>query len=148
MKKTLVFIGIVFAALVVVWGYKDEAKSKEAVSRPEDGEPVFISKKLFFNPDSLNYYAAIAYKDDDPKGLFVTGMTYYLKESYSEFIPGYPTPNKEDADIMILHSADLGYPDAIQFIHCMAKNGCWDYCMPEDKVTLGYREIINDHGTE
>lgn len=136
MKKTLVFIGIVFASLVVVWGYKDGATSKELVSKPVDGEPVLISKKLFYNPDSLSYYAALAYKDDDPKGLFVTGATYYLRQEDPEFLPGYPTPDKEEADIMLLHSADLGYPDAIQFIHCMAEHGCWNHSMPEDKATL------------
>ena len=130
----LCLLVVLVAGLIVLAGYKKGVNLSEP--QPEDGNPVKISKALFYNPDSLSFYAAIAYKDDDPKGLFVTGMTYYLRENDPDFLPDYPAPNKEDAEIMLLHSADLGYPDAIQFIHCMEYHGCWNHSMPEDKVTL------------
>ena len=33
-------------------------------------EPVELSKSLFFNPDSIAYYSAIAAREDDPRALF------------------------------------------------------------------------------
>ena len=106
---------------------------QEQSSKLEDGEPVAIRRSLFYNPDSLRYYSALAYKDDDPKGLFVTGMTYYLRQDDPDFLPGYPTPSKEEADIMLLHAADLGYSEAIQFIHCLWNNNQWDKLLPESR---------------
>ena len=136
-RNFLLYALLVLCAGLIIWlGYRQGAQTAVPESRPEDGQPVNISKALFFNHDSLTYYAALAYKDDDPKGLFVLGMTYYLRVNDPDFLPDFPNPDKDEADIMLLHAADLGYPDAIQFIHCMHNNGCWNHSLPEDKVTL------------
>ena len=136
MKKTAIILGVLLAVLVVVLGYKNGVNSRVQQPRPEDGNPVELSKSLFYNQDSLMYYAEKAYLHDDPKGLFVIGITTYLKAQD----PDYPEHNlyvsRDEGDIMLLHSADLGYPDAIQFIHCLNNHGCWNHSMPEDKVTL------------
>jgi hypothetical protein len=130
MKKTLIFIGIVFAALVVAWGYSDGAKSNELVLSQEEEEAVPVNESLFFNPDSLSYYAALAYKDDDPKGLFVTGAAAYLKWQ-GDLPRDYATASRDEADIMLLHAADLGNEDAKNLILCLHKNGFWHHSLPE-----------------
>ena len=95
-------------------------------------QPVPVSKALFHNPDSLSYYAALAYKYEDPKGLFVTGVAARLALQ-----PGWPdsltTVSKDEGDIMLLRSAELGYPDAIQAIRCLDYHGCWGHSVPETK---------------
>ena len=145
MKKILYLFLFLVAALVFFAGYSKGQQQSEPQSRPEDGEPVYISASLFHNRDSILYYTEKAYLEDDPKGLFVVGVAARLRldGSLPEDIPTVPL---DEADIMLLHSADLGYPDAIQAIHCLAKHGCWNHSMPEDKVTLRYKEIIEEYG--
>ena len=93
------------------------------------GEPVPVSKALFHNPDSLAYYAALAYKDEDPKALYVMGAAARLAQQ-----PDWPdsltTVSVEEGDIMLLRSAELGYPKAIQLIYCFHKHGQWDHSLP------------------
>ncbi len=99
--------------------------------RPADEiERVEIRASLFFNPDSLCYYAALAYKDDDPKGLFVTGAAAYLREQ-GQMPDSCTTVPLDEADIMLLRAAELGYPDAIKLIRCLAAHGCWHHSIPE-----------------
>ena len=93
--------------------------------------PVQISRSLFHNGDSLRYYAALAYKDDDPKGLYVTAAASFLYGQDPEFPDSIYVISNDEAEIMLLRSAELGYPDAIQLIQCMAAQGCWHRSIPE-----------------
>ena len=100
------------------------------VDTSAEPQPVPVSRALFHNHDSLSYYAAVAYKDDDPKGLYVTGAAARLAQQ-----PGWPdslhTVSVDEGDIMLLHAAELGYPDAIQLIRCLDYHGCWNHSIPE-----------------
>ena len=97
-------------------------------------QPVEVSSAVFYNHDSLSYYAALAYKDDDPRGLFITGAAAYLK--WQGDLPdslGLTTVPLDEADIMLLHAADLGNEDAKNLILCLHKNGCWHHSLPDTK---------------
>ena len=99
--------------------------------RPADEAPlVEIPAAIFLNADSLLAYAELAYLHDDPKGLFVTGAAAYLREQ-----GGLPdsctTVPLDEADIMLLRSAELGYPDALNLIRCLAAHGSWNHSLPE-----------------
>lgn len=95
-------------------------------------KPVEISAAVFHNPDSLSYYAALAYKDDDPRGLFVTGAAAYLKWQDPESFPkNCTTVSLDEADIMLLHAAELGNEDAQNLILCLHENGAWHHSLPE-----------------
>ena len=48
-------------------------------------EPVSIRKSLFFNPDSIAYYTAIAAREDDPRALFIAGMAAHLYAADPDF---------------------------------------------------------------
>lgn len=73
MKRTLILFGgwIVIAVLFGFWGYKNAKAYIIPVPNPEDGEPVQVSAKLFYNRDSVMYYYEKGMLENDPKGLFV-----------------------------------------------------------------------------
>ena len=101
------------------------------VSTEDAPRPVEISKSLFYNGDSLRYYAALAYKDDDPKGLYVTAAASILSGQDPAFPDSIYTVPIDEVEIMLLRSAELGYEDALTLIHCMAAQGCWHRSIPE-----------------
>jgi len=97
----------------------------------EDAAPVEVRASLFYHPDSLLEYARRAYLEDDPQGLFVTGAAAYLREQDPHFPDICHTVSLDEADIMLIRAAQLGHPDAIQFIRCLDANGCWSHDIPE-----------------
>ena len=102
------------------------SKEKQTASTPVD-----IPASIFHNPDSLSYYAALAYKDEDPRGLFVTGAAAYLKwQDPASFPASCTTVSRDEADIMLLRAAELGSEDARQLILCLHKNGAWHHSLP------------------
>ena len=95
-------------------------------------QPVAVSSAVFFDHDSLSYYAALAYEEEDPRGLFITGAAAYLK--WQGDLPdslGLTTVSRDEADIMLLRAAELGSQDAKNLIHCLHKNGVWHHSLPE-----------------
>ena len=96
-------------------------------------EPVSVSKAIFHNHDSLLYYAALAYKDEDPKGLYITGATAYLHIQDPEAFDtlGLTTVSIDEADVLLLRAAELGNEDALKLIKCLAKEDCWTHSIPE-----------------
>ena len=98
-------------------------------------EPVSVSKSLFHNRDSLLHYASLAYENEDPKGLYVTGAAAYLQIQDPEAFDtlGLTTVSIEEADILLLRAAELGNDDARKLIKCLAKEGCWVHSVPETK---------------
>jgi len=106
---------------------------KASKASTSDAEPVPVSKALFNNPDSLSYYAALAYKDDDPKGLFVTGAAAYVRAQDPYFPDSCTTVSLDEADIMLLHAAELGHSDALKLIRCLNAHGQWKHSIPEPK---------------
>lgn len=101
------------------------------VSTEDAPRPVEISKSLFYNGDSLRYYAALAYKDDDPKGLYVTAAASIISGQDPAFPDSIYTVPIDEAEIMLLRAAELDYPDAITLIHCLADQGYWHHSIPE-----------------
>ena len=107
-------------------------KTSENSTPADEAQPVPVSEALFHNRDSINYYAKQAYLHEDPKGLFVMGVAARLREEGT--LPDYiTTVPLDEADIMLLRSAELGYPDAIKTIKCLAAHGRWNHSIPEEK---------------
>jgi len=101
------------------------------VSTEDAPRPVNISLSLYHNPDSLAYYARKAYKEEDPKGFYVTGVASYLA-LFDEWPDSLTTVDYNvDGWLMIWRAAQLGYPDALQLIHCLDANGLWFHSIPE-----------------
>ena len=82
--------------------------NKNKVSTEDAPSPVEISKSLFYNGDSLRYYAALAYKDDDSKGLYVTAAASILSGQDPDFPDSIYTVPIDEAEIFArLNSAIL-----------------------------------------
>ena len=89
-------------------------------------EPVRIPASIFFNRDSVMYYAELGYEHDDPYGLFVIGACYYLRTQGE--LPDYiSTVSHEEADKALMASAMFGCPEAIDLIQCLKANGGWKH---------------------
>lgn len=125
-SKCIIALLALIALLTIGLGYKAGVKN----SVPEN-RPVEIRLSLYHNPDSLNAYAQKAYLEEDPKGLYVTGVASYLA-LFDEWPDSLTTVSYEDEGwLMIWRAAQLNYPDAVQLIHCMSASGIWNHSIPE-----------------
>ena len=105
-------------------------------------EPVSIRKSLFFNPDSIAYYTALAAREDDPRALFIAGMAAHLYAAdpdFRAFIDSISPLEGElegvilsEADHYLLRAAELGNPDAIKYIRCCDYHGTWHHFVPQN----------------
>ena len=96
-------------------------------------QPLQVRKSLYHNPDSLLYYAELAYRHDDPQGLFITGSAAYLRAQDPFFPDSCTTVPLDEANIMLLRAADLGHAPAQQLIHCLQSSGAWREFNSEEK---------------
>ena len=92
----------------------------------QDQSPVDVPSSIFWNRDSLNYYAAVAYKDDDPKGQFVTGAAYYLQRE-GDMPADFYTVSREEADSFLMLSAGQDYQPAKDLIRCLQQHNQWNH---------------------
>ena len=105
--------------------------SNNKVSTEDEPRPVNISLALYHDRDSLAFYAQKAYEEEDPKGLYVTGVASYLA-LFDEWPDSLTTVSYEDEGwLMIWRAAQLNYSDAVQLIHCMDASGIWNHSIPE-----------------
>ena len=107
-------------------------KPEKPTPSPTEPQPVEITRSLYYNGDSLRYYAALAYKDDNPQGLYVTAVASYISGFDPDFPDSIYTVPCDEAEIMLLHSAELGYPEALQLIRCLDYHGHWHHSIPEN----------------
>ncbi len=97
----------------------------------EAPKPVEISKSLFYNPDSIAYYSAMAACEDNPRALFIVGMAAHLRVADPDYPEDITTVPLDEADYYILRAAELGSPDALAYIRCRDYHGCWNHFIPE-----------------
>ena len=95
-------------------------------------EPVELSKSLFFNPDSIAYYSAIAAREDDPRALFIVGMAAHLRAADPHYPSDVVTVSLDEADHYLLRAAELGSEDAIKYIRCCDYHGAWHHFVPKN----------------
>ena len=95
-------------------------------------EPVELSKSLFFNPDSIAYYSAIAAREDDPRALFIVGMAAHLRAADPHYPSDVVTVSLDEADHYLLRAAELGSEDAIKYIRCCDYHGTWHHFVPQN----------------
>ena len=131
-KKSIFLLFILaFTCTLPMSACTSGTSSKNSTSS-DVAQPVPVSKALFHNPDSIAYYAELAYRYEDPKGLYVMGVAARLRAA-GTLPDSITTVPMDEADIMLLRSAELGYPDAIKAIKCLAEHGCWNHSIPENK---------------
>ena len=139
-----------------------EGSSDRVLAASSAPEPVEISKSLFFNPDSIAYYSAIAAREDNPRALFIVGMAAHLYAAdpeYRHFIDSLSSIQSsplhgvkssarsdrrwlsveqsggfslDEADHYLLRAAELGSEDAITYIRCCVYHGTWHHFVPDN----------------
>lgn len=72
------------------------------------------------------YYAELAYEQDDPKGCFVMGACYYLRQQ-GELPEEIVTVSRREADRFLMIAAGQDYQPAKDLIHCLRQNGEWKH---------------------
>ena len=95
-------------------------------------EPVELSKSLFFNPDSIAYYSAIAAREDNPRALFIVGMAAHLRAADPDYPADVVTVPLDEADHYLLRASELGSEDAIKYIRCRDYHGTWHHFVPQN----------------
>ena len=108
------------------------ACGRKQAETPGAPQPVEISRDLFYSADSLALYARLAYLNDDPKALFVTGLAAHLKHDDPSFPDSLSTVPLDEADIMLLRAAEKGNADAITYIKCCEFHGTWSHFVPDN----------------
>ena len=98
--------------------------------RERTPQPLEFSRAIYFNRDSLMHYAKLAYLEEDPHALFVTGAAAYMSR-YADLPDTLPTVSLDEGAIMLLRAAELGERDAVSLIHCLEAEHCWGHSIPE-----------------
>ena len=115
-------VAALFIALIIWSGYKAGVNAAP--------QPLTFSRALYFNGDSLRYYAQKAYHEEDPHALFVTGAAAYMSR-YADLPDTLPTVSLDEGAIMLLRAAELGERDAVTLIFCLEAEHCWGHSIPE-----------------
>ena len=155
-KSIALFFLLFFCFAVYMRGYHAgmsspltaEGSSDRVLAASSAPEPVSIRKSLFFNPDSIAYYTALAAREDDPRALFIAGMAAHLYAADPDFrafidsvssIQSSPLYggseggfSLSEADHYLLRAAELGNPDAIKYIRCCDYHGTWHHFVPDN----------------
>lgn len=122
-KKLSIFLIGALLLIACICGYHKGAVASEPT-------PLTFSRALYFNGDSLRYYAQKAYLEEDPHALFVTGAAAYMSR-YADLPDTLPTVSLDEGAIMLLRAAELGERDAVTLIHCLDAENAWGYSIPE-----------------
>ena len=123
-------VGMLCSSALLV-GCKGSVSQEAKALKAAPSEAVEVRRTLFYNGDSLLHYARLAYEEEDPEGLYVTGAAAFLRREVSDFPDSCTTVSLDEAAVMLQRAAQLGHADAKQLIHCLNANGVWKHSVPE-----------------
>ena len=124
---------LLWAALVVWLGYRDTRHNNTIVWAHHIPE---LYTPIFYNSDSLYHYIFVAYHEDDPEALCIAGTAAYNVQLFDKAAQdSLPFITLEDADIMLLRSAHLGYAPAFTIINYLEDLGLWSHSLPTNEPT-------------
>ena len=91
-----------------------------------------LDSSVFYSREALMFFARRAYLEEDPAALAVMGTSsfhlHYFDKAALDSLPAVPL---EEAEIMLLHSAELGYDPAFLVIHFLDQMDLWKCSVPE-----------------
>lgn len=109
-----------------------------------------IDNAIFHNRDSLLLYAEYAYKYEDPGCLCMTAVASYMVHYYDKAAKdSLPYVSLEEADIMLLRSAELGCEEAYYMIHYFDQSKIWHSHVPEynyDSLHQAFKSRPRENG--
>ena len=107
-----------------------------------------LRTNLFYDRDSLLFCSRLAYLDDDPVALCVVGTSSYhlnyFDKAAGDSLSAVPL---DEADIMLLRSAEKGYAHAYLNIHYFDQLGLWTRTVPDcnyDSLVALYKHPCRD----
>ena len=86
---------------------------------------------IFENPDSLLHYARLAYLEDDPDGLGITGTAAFFYMNDPAAHDTLPLVTPDEGAIMLLRAAQLGSDRALYVIESLHYQHLWHWSLPE-----------------
>jgi len=86
---------------------------------------------VFHCPDSLRYYARLAYLEEDPEALGITGTAAFLFMNDPAAQDTLPLVSPDEGAIMLLRAAELGSDRARYIIECLDYQRIWKHSLPE-----------------
>ena len=125
-------LGLLIACAIVWLGYRDTRHNSIVwvVDRP------VLYAPIFYSADSLNRYIEIAFHEDDPEALCIAGTSaYHLRYFDQAALDTLPAVPLEDADMMLLRSAWMGYKPAFTVINYLNTLGLWSHSIPTNEPT-------------
>ena len=129
--RGLLCIVLVYATALFTGCKGNTAQKESKALKAAPSGAVEVRRTLFYNGDSLLHYARLAYEEEDPEGLYVTGAAAFLRREVSDFPDSCTTVSLDEAAVMLQRAAQLGHADAKQLIHCLNANGVWKHSVPE-----------------
>ena len=101
-------------------------KQQETKQTPYTEEEYVIRGSVLQNPDSMDYYAALA-DEGDARALYVMAASYYCNGEVQPLPVGITrVRSKEVADSMLTVASEQGYKPAISTIECFRNCGEWE----------------------
>ena len=140
-NRIFLILFIAYCACDVVWhGYQAGVREQEYVA-PGILKP-YVPNCVYYNRDSLLYYAHLAYTEEEPVALCITGVSSYLLNIFdpaaSDSLTAVPL---DEADIMLLRSSELGCEAACLFIYYFKQRGIWKHALPD----CNYDSLFNQY---
>ena len=132
-KKYLCAFFVLLAAAVVWLGFRDNRHNRLVWC---DHIPQLYAP-LFDNEDSLLRYIDIAFHEDDPEALTIAGTAAYNLRLFDKAaLDSLPAIELEDADMMLLSAASMGYAPAFTVIHYLDQLHLWHHSLPSNEPTI------------
>ena len=125
----LIFI-LLIAATICWMGFR---RGKAAKQAERAYYTIRYNTDIFQNRDSLLYYAALAYKDEDPDALGITGTAAFIYDGDEAAHDTLPIVSTDEGAIMLLRAAELGNARSAWIITCLNYHGAWHHSLPENK---------------
>jgi len=87
---------------------------------------------IFHSRDSLLYYARLAYLEEDPEALGITGTASFLFIDDPAARDTLPLVTPDEGAILLLRAAELGSLRARFVIDCLNYQHFWHHTLPEE----------------
>ena len=121
-----------FAGLIIWLGFRDTRHNSIVWC---DHIPQLYAP-LFYNEDSLLRYIDIAFHEDDAEALTIAGTAAYNLRLFDKAAwDSLPAVELEDADMMLLSAASMGYGPAFTVINYLEDLGLWSHSLPTNEPT-------------
>ena len=128
--RACVLLLFVILSLFFIKGYRRGARFAKYAT--EEYFVLRCDERIIANPDSLMYYARLAYLEENPKALAITGAAAYYFLGDQSAQDSLPLVSTDEGAIMLLRAVELGDMDAVWIIKCLVYQRLWTHSVPDE----------------